>query len=438
MVAPEGQALLSFLPFFGSGKFMREEMQAVAGATGRQSAASREEPEPNAEESADYQHKQTVDRGLGQLERAGLIEFDQGRGLYTFHQTLLDHVVRQSAMDPDRARSGRLALLAFHADYVRDHSDDDEAINRCVENILSTLESAWGLREEESSLDLTICFVINRLGNYFGRRGLWRVGEHWLERAIALRRSSTVARDQVALSQGLYQLAQILFQLGEHAEARNFLRESIAVNEELGNRRGRAASLHQLAMIEHAQGNPAEARGLLRESIAVNEELGDRQGRAASLHQLAIIERAQGNPAGARRLLRESIAVLEELGNRRGRAACLHLLAIIEHDQGNPAEARRLLREAISAFEEVGDRQGRAASLHVLAMIEHDQGNPAEARRLLLESIAVLEELGDRQGRAASLHVLAIIESTQGNRDEARRLWEESIEIDREIGNSTG
>ena len=106
LVAPEGQALLGFLPFFGSGKFMREEMEAVAGAAGRQSAASREEPEPNAEESADYQHKQTVDRGLGQLERAGLIEFDQGRGLYTFHQTLLDHVVRQPAMDPDRARSG--------------------------------------------------------------------------------------------------------------------------------------------------------------------------------------------------------------------------------------------------------------------------------------------------------------------------------------------
>ena len=206
LVAPEGQVLLGFLPFFGSGKFMREEMEAVAGAAGRQSSAGREEPEPTAVESADDQHKQTVDRGLGQLERAGLIEFDQGRWLYTFHQTLLDHVVRQPAMDPDRARSVRLALLAFHADYVRDHNGDDEAINRCVENILSTLEIAWGLREEESSLDLTICFVVNRLGYYFERRGLWRVGKHWLERAIALRRASTLARDQAALSQELYKL----------------------------------------------------------------------------------------------------------------------------------------------------------------------------------------------------------------------------------------
>ena len=70
------------------------------------------------------------------------------------------------------------------------------------------------------------------------------------------------------------------------------------------------------------------------------EELGDRRGRAASLHQLAIIEHDQGNPAEARRLLRESIAVMEELGDRQGRAASLHVLAMIEHDQGNPAEAR--------------------------------------------------------------------------------------------------
>ena len=252
LLAPEGQALLSFLPFFGSGKFMREEMEAVAVAAWRQTAASGEEPEPNAEESADDQNKQTVDRGLDQLERAGLMEFEQDRGLYTFHQTLLDHVARQPAMDPDRALSGRLDLLAFHADYVRDHSGNDAAIDRCVENILSTLEIAWGLREEESPRDPTICFVVDGLGDYFERRGLWRVGQYWLERAIALRRSSTLARDQAALSQELQQLAKILYPCGEHAEASKLLRESIAVKEELGDRRGRAASLHELAVIERA------------------------------------------------------------------------------------------------------------------------------------------------------------------------------------------
>ncbi len=438
LVSPEGQALLSFLPFFGSGKFMKEEMEAVARSAGRHSDVSGKEKDPNAQESSDDKNKQTVDRGLEQLERAGLIEFEQDRGLYTFHQTLLDHVARQPAMDADRALSGRLALLAFHADYVRDHSGEDVAIDRCIENILSTLEIAWGLREEEGPLDLTICSVVDGLAYYFEERGLWRVGKHWLERAVTLHRSSTLARDQAALAHGLHQVAQILYRLGEHSKARSFLRESIAVNEELGNRQGHAACLHQLAMIEHDQGNPDLARGVLRESIAMSEELGDRRGRATSLNQMASIEHEQGNLEVARSRLRESITVKEDLGDRQGCATSLHQLAMIEHDQGNPAEARKLLRESIAVSEELGDRRGRAASLHQLAIIEHDQGNSAEARRLLRKSIAVLEELGDRRGRAACLHQLAMIEHDQGNPAEARRLLRESIAVYEELGDLRG
>ncbi len=352
------------------------------------------EPEPSAEESADDQNKQTVDRGLEQLEQAGLMEFEQDRGLYTFHQTLLDHVVRQPAMDPDRALSGRLALLAFHADYLRDHSGEHAAIDRCVENILSNLEIAWALREEESPLDPTICLVVNGLGYYFERRGLWRVGKHWLERAIALRRSSTPVRDQAALSQELYQLGQVMYRRGEHAEARSLLHESIAAFEELGDRQGRAASLYVLAIIEHAQGNSAEARSLLRESIAAFEELGDRRDRAASLHQLAIIERHQGNPAEARRLLGESIAAFEELGDRQGRAASLHQLAIIERHQGNPDEARRLWEESIEIQKEIGDLDGIATSLGMLAQLNALEGRFEEAVAQNREAVTLLEEIG--------------------------------------------
>jgi tetratricopeptide (TPR) repeat protein len=437
LVTWEGQAMMSFLTFFESGKFMREEMESAAGA-GRQIARSGADRELDVEENDDEPNKQTVDQGLEQLERAGLIEFEQDRELYTFHQTLLDHVWRHQNMDPDRILKGLGALLAFHTGYVRDHCGDDIAIDRCAENILSSLEIAWGLREQSSRLDLIICSVVDGLGDHFERRGLWRLGEHWLKRAIALRRSSTLARDLAPLSHELHQLARILRLRGGHAEARKILHESIAVEEELGDRWGRATSLNQLAVIEHDQGNPAAARRLLHESIAVEEELGDGYGRAASLHQLAIIERDQGNPAEAIRLLRESIFASDQLGDRWGRPTSLHQLAIIEHDQGNPTDARRLLRESIVLEEELGDRHGRATSLHQLAIIEHDQGNPTEARRLLRESIVVKEELGDRHGRATSLHQLAIIEHAQGNLAEARSLLHESIAVKEELGDRLG
>jgi tetratricopeptide (TPR) repeat protein len=430
--------LVRFLPFFGSGKFIREEMEAFAGLPQHESDASGEEAAPDAKEDANDTWKRTVDRGLEQLERAGLIEYEQDRGLYTFHQTILDHVSRQPALDPDLVRSYLRALLMFHALYVFNHGGDDAAIGRCLENILSTLETAWGFREEERSLGDVVCSVVDRLVDYFERRGLWRLGECWLERAIDLRRSSAPDRDQAAINVGLHHLGLLLYRRGENAKASRLLREAIAGFEGLGDRRNRAASLHGLAGIEQAQGNPAEARRLLSQSIAAFEELGDRRRRAASLHELASIERAQGNLAEARRLLSQSIAVAEELGDRRGRADFLYQLASIEEAQGNLAEARRLFTQSIASLEELGDRSSSGATLYRLASIERDEGNLAEARRLLSQSIAGAEELGDRRGRAPSLHLLASIEEVEGNLAEARRLLSQSIAGAEELGDRRG
>ena len=158
--------MLNFLPLFRSGRFIREEIEAVAAEL--EIAPSGDETEPDSDESAGDHPKQAVGRGLEQLERAGIIEFEPDRRLYTFHQTLLDHVSRISAIDPDRDVS-LSPLLKFHIDYVRGNSADDSAIDRCMQNIFSNLEVAWGLRENERTLDSAICFVVDWLGDYFLR-----------------------------------------------------------------------------------------------------------------------------------------------------------------------------------------------------------------------------------------------------------------------------
>ena len=171
------------------------------------------------------------------------------------------------------------------------------------------METAWADRREPGPLDVVLAGMVDALGYYFERRGLWQLGDRWNERAIALRRGSGIPQDESALAHELYRRAGLLRSRGQYEEAVQLYRESLQLSEKAANLQGQAASLHELAIIERAQGNPAEARRLLQQSLGIMERLGDLRGQAASLHELAIIERAQGNPAEARRLLQQSLGI---------------------------------------------------------------------------------------------------------------------------------
>jgi tetratricopeptide (TPR) repeat protein len=433
--------------------------------------------DPRTTEDDDEPDVSWLARGREQLVAAGLLDYGQARDVYTFHQAIVDEAYRRRPGD-DVEAAVTAALLRHFAEYVRANHADNARLDRCAETALVLMESVWSGRDGDSPVDAVLADMTGALGNYLRERGLWRLGEQWHERAIELRRSSSHARNDVALATQLFQhgqvlaghaqpdaarkaldealrlyeqasdrrgigcalheLARIESAQGNPSEARRLLQRSLAIKESLGDRRELSASLHELAMIESDQGNPSEARRLLQRSLAIFESLGDQLGLSASLHQLAIVESAQGNPSEARRLLQRSLAIKESLGDQRGLAASLHQLAMIESAQGNPSEARRLLQRSLAILESLGDQRGLAASLHQLASIESAQGNPSEARRLLLRSLAILESLGDQRGLAASLHQLATIEITAGDRNAARQLWDRSIRIEESIGNVAG
>jgi len=63
------------------------------------------------------------------------------------------------------------------------------------------------------------------------------------------------------------------------ATARSLFEESLAMNRELGNKRGIAISLMELAStLFVSQGDPATVRSRLQEALALFKEVGDKEG----------------------------------------------------------------------------------------------------------------------------------------------------------------
>ena len=225
---------------------------------------------------------------------------------------------------------------------------------------------------------------------------------------------------------------------GDLEGAMGLYRESLAIDESLGDRRGKSATLHEMAYIHRVRGDLEGAMGLYRESLAILESLGDRRGKSATLHEMAYIHRVRGDLEGAMGLYREALAIDESLGDLRGKSATLHAMAYIYQVRGDLEGAMGLYRESLAIDESLGDRRGKSATLHQMAGILAVRGDLEGAMGLYRESLAIKESLGDLRGKAATLHEMAGILAVRGDLEGAMGLYREALAIDESLGDLRG
>jgi tetratricopeptide (TPR) repeat protein len=252
-----------------------------------------------------------------------------------------------------------------------------------------------------------------------------------------LRRAARMREDgEGALAR--YHVGFLLQHFGDLEGAMGLLRESLAIDESLGDLRGKSATLHNLAYIHQVRGDLEGAMGLYRESLAIKESLGDLRGKSATLHNLAYIHQVRGDLEGAMGLYRESLAIKESLGDLRGKSATLHNLAYIHQVRGDLEGAMGLYRESLAIKESLGDLRGKSATLHNLAYIHQVRGDLEGAMGLYRESLAIKESLGDLRGKSATLHNLAYIHQVRGDLEGAMGLYRESLAIKESLGDLQG
>ncbi|MBC7226886.1 MAG: CHAT domain-containing protein [Thermoflexales bacterium] len=121
------------------------------------------------------------------------------------------------------------------------------------------------------------------------------------------------------------------------------------------DREGSLLRYHAGFLLRHF-GDLEGAMGLYRESLAIDESLGDLRGKAATLHEMAGILVLRGDLEGAMGLYRESLAIKESLGDLRGKGATLAMMGQVLLAQGQAPEGVRALRQALEILVGMGAR----------------------------------------------------------------------------------
>ncbi len=96
----------------------------------------------------------------------------------------------------------------------------------------------------------------------------------------------------------------------------------------------------------------------LKESLAIQREIGDKSGEGTTLNNISQIFKARGDYETALTYLKESLAIQREIGDKSGMIPTLHNMATISLEKGDGQAFLELENQAWNLAHEIQDATG--------------------------------------------------------------------------------
>lgn len=183
-----------------------------------------------------------------------------------------------------------------------------------------------------------------------------------------------------------------------YPQAVNYYERSLNIREEIGDKKGIAASLFNIGNIYLRQSNFPQALEYNQRSLIIEEEIGNKEGIANSLGNIGYIYSLQGNYTKALDYLLRSLKTREEIGDKIEITNSLGNIGFNYKEQGNYPKALEYYKRGLKIQEEIGYKKGTGNSLNNIGEIFYEQGNYPKALDYLLRGLKFQEEIGDKNG----------------------------------------
>ena len=278
--------------------------------------------------------------------------------------------------------------------------------------------------------------ILNQLGSIYYIQGDLEKAKDVFEQASQLASENKSLDETKAIA--LIGLGMIQKDQGNIKEAIALYKQSMIIQERIGDTLGRSTTLSHMALAIAEQGESNCALELWQQSLEISERISDFQGKNTTINNMAGVIAAQGNLDDALHLWQQSLKISERIGNAQSKATTLSSMAGVIAQQGDIDRALDFWQQSLEIQERIGDVQGKAATLSNMAGVIAQQGDIDRALDLWQQSLEILERIGDVKGKAATLSNMAGVIAQQGDIDRALDLWQQSLEIQERIGDVQG
>jgi DNA-binding SARP family transcriptional activator len=251
--------------------------------------------------------------------------------------------------------ANREAIEHFQAALALGH-EDRAPLHEAVADLL-TLVGEYG--EAQANYEMAAALVSphdlatveHKLGNLYGRRGVWELAEGHFEVAFEALGEVGVPGRRARL---LADWSLAVHRLGRTDEAIRLAEEALRLAEGADDLQALAQTHNILGVLAKGGGELETARRHLERSMGLAELLGDIPAQVAALNNLSLVLGAAGASEEGVELLQRALAVGKSQEDRHREAALHNNLADLLRAAGRHEEAMSHLKEAVGLFAEIG------------------------------------------------------------------------------------
>jgi class 3 adenylate cyclase/Tfp pilus assembly protein PilF len=301
-------------------------------------------------------------------------------------------------------------------------------LSLCAQVNLDSLYAVWQDPDQTDSIRVDAYFTYIWNGYLFSNPDTAKTLAEALH-LYAQNQNSPLASSKAYNVQGAANLLQ-----SDYPNALENYKKALAIQEEIGDKRGIASSEGNIGLIYYNQGNNPLAIEYYQKSMEIEEEIGNKQGIAISLNNIGLIYSNQNNYPRALEYYEKALATYEEIDYKRGVAGSLSNIGLIYKNQAKNALALEYYERSIAIQEEIGDLQGLASNLSNISLMYKNQSNYPRALEYYEKAMSLHEEIGGKRNIASSLSNMGTIYQKQGNFKSALEYCQKGLVLAEEIG----
>ncbi len=224
--------------------------------------------------------------------------------------------------------------------------------------------------------------------------------------------------------------------LNKPDEALRNYKESIAINEKIGQKRGVAAALDELANLQQMSGETDAALASYTKALALLREIGMKEETGDTLLDMGVAYQNRGDYDQALARYKEALQIQREIADQGGEALCLTNIGAVYLSKGDMDNSFTNYQQALQLREKLGVPGDIAQTLEGLGEAYTHTGQYDLALKSLLRALDLARKVGDDRSVALVSHQIGLVFEHQGRLGAAVKSMQDGVKAFRDQGES--